>query len=315
MKKMLLSMLAGIVCMSSFAQGESHEYFYFSPQMMATHVKDYSEGEKAAIAQDLSVVRSVCFAAKGDNQEGQRPLYIATAGGPGARKTTILERFLASRYPNTSIAYLDPDQRALKFMVHTYFSQSLSAFSVANAENYSLAVKSAYERWRGASNYITLTLFEEAIAQRRNIAHGTTSTGGHIPTFLAKLKEADYDIVLVLCSCEDDFRRQAIQYRNEEQKFYQSTPEDAVSKGKVFPERMSAYFTYADTLYLYWSDDLFHPEHLAAVLTKGKMEVLDQTYLDKFVHKYENDRTSLLVEGKSIPSWNELVSLFQSRQF
>src|SRR3990167_10483221 len=136
-----------------------------------------------------------------------------------------------------------------------------------------MAVKNAYEKWRGGPNFIALTLLEDAFLHKRNIAHGTTSTGEHNPKFLAKVKDAGYDITLLLCSCEDAFRKKAIQYRNEEQKFYQSSPEDALNKGKFFPQRMSAYFTYADTLYLFWSDDLSVRERLAAVFSGGSLKV------------------------------------------
>jgi len=256
------------------------EHFFFSPEMRQIHLKGYSEEEKEAIEKDLSVVRSVCFSPVTEKKE-KKILYLATAGGPGSRKTTILERFIKDHNLNSSVVYLDPDQRALKFMPHTYYSRSLCAFELAKFENYSLAVKNAYEKWRGASNYITLTLMEEAFAQQKSIAHGTTSTGDHITKFYPKLKEAGYEIVLLLCFADDDFRQKAVQYRNDEQKFYQSTPEDAVSKGKSFYQKIQNYFTYADTLYLFWSDDLQTNERLVAIVTEGKTEIHDSEAFNK----------------------------------
>jgi hypothetical protein len=308
MNKSIFSwVLGGASLLSSFACADN---LFFSPQAIESHMKGYSDEEKVAIEKDLDVVRSVC--SSGLSEPEQKPLYVATAGGPGARKTTILERFLQDSSLQSNVTYLDPDQRALKFMAHTYYSQTLSVLETNGYENYSMAVKKAYEKWRGASNYITLTLLEEAFSHKKSIAHGTTSTGEHIPSFLAKVKEAGYDITLLLCSCEDAFRKAAIQYRNDEQKFYQSSPEDALSKGKLFPQRMSAYFTYADTLYLYWSDDLATPERLAAVLKDGQFEVVDQAALDRFVQKFENDRSELS-STTEIPSWDEVVSLYTER--
>ncbi len=287
-------------------------YVFLSSQQIAVHLSDYNEDELEAIEQDLNVVRSVCFPKQTTaSDSSERPLYIATAGGPGARKSTILERHLERYALHDSIAYLDPDQRGLKFMVHTYYAQSLSAKATANYSDYLLARKAAYEKWRGASNYIALSLLEEAFAQQRNIAYGTTSTGDHTGIFLQKAKEAGYHIVLLLCSCEDAVRVQAVRYRNEEQKFYQSTPEDALKKGKLFPQRFQDYLSYADTLYLYWSDDLFQPERLAAILDQGKVEVLDAQALSCFIEKYEADRALLAAEGITLPSWNTLMRNYQ----
>lgn len=308
MKRSIFNWIFGAATLlSSFVVADN---LFFSPQAIESHLKGYNEDEKVAIGKDLDVVRSVC--SSGLSEVEQKPLYIATAGGPGARKTTTLEKFLRDHSLQSSVTYLDPDQRALKFMAHTYYSQTLSVLETNSYENYSMAVKHAYEKWRGGSNFIALTLLEEAFSQRRSVAFGTTSTGEHIPKFFATLKEAGYDITLLLCSCEDAFRKAAIQYRNDEQKFYQSSPEDAILKGKLFPQRMSAYFTYADTLYLYWSDDLATPEKLAAVFKEGRLEVVDQLALDRFIQKFESDRKEL-ASTIEIPSWEELVRLYAER--
>lgn len=313
MKKSIFTIALGAASLLSSFAAAAENFLFFSPQAIVSHLNGYNEDEKAAIGKDLDVVRSVCLCNINESEDIEKPLYLATAGGPGARKTTILERFLRDNSLLSKTTYIDPDQRALKFMSHTYYSQSLSALVIGDYENYSMAVKNAYEKWRGGSNFIALTLLEDAFLHKRNIAHGTTSTGEHIPKFLAKVKDAGYAITLLLCSCEDAFRKKAIQYRNEEQKFYQSSPEDALNKGKFFPQRMSAYFTYADTLYLYWSDDLATQERLAAVLKDGGLEVLDMQAFNLFVQKFENDRESLNVEGKQIPSWDELVNLYRNR--
>lgn len=310
MLKYICKMLMSVLLLTASAL-IADDYLFFSPQAITSHLKDYTEEEQAAIEQDLKVVRSICC--KSPKKWNKKPVYLATAGSPGARKSTILERFLKNNPSFSEITYVDPDQRALRFMVHTYYSQSLSAFAIADFQNYLLATKAAYEKWRGASNYIALTLLEEAFAQRRDIAHGTTCTGEHIPSFLSKVQDAGYEIVLLLCSCEDAFRQRAIQYRNEEQKFYQSTPKDALAKGKLFPQRMLAYFTYADTLYLFWSDDLATPERCAAVFAEGNLEVVDDDAFNHFINKYEADRRQLQSEGKKILSWSELVDLYRAR--
>ncbi len=290
------------------------ECLFFTPAMISTHLESYNEEEKAEIEKDLEVVRSICFSAEEVEKDlNRKPLFLATAGGPGARKSTILERFMQNHAEFANAVYVDPDQRALKFMAHTYYAQSLNALHAAVTGNYLSVQRAAYEKWRPASNYIALTLLEEAFAKRDDVVYGTTSTGGHVPAFLKRVHDAGYDITLLLCSCEDSVRKAAVEYRNEQQRFYQSTPEDALVKGVFFPQRMSAYFENGDTLYIYWSDDLFSPERLGCVLQNGQIVVVDSEALECFVKKYESDRTVLQLEGKTLPTWDELLKTYQAR--
>jgi hypothetical protein len=198
-------------------------------------------------------------------------------------------------------------------MVNTYYNHFLNALRAAEQEDYSSIRKQAYEKWRGASNYITYTLIEETLRDRKPMIHGATSTGEHIEALFKKLKDLGYDITLLLCSCEDSVRSQAVTYRNTVQRFYQSTPEDAVTKGKNFPIRMPVYFSQADTLYIMWSDSLFQPERLAAVLQDGKIKVVDQQALKLFAKKFEKDRDVLNKQGIEIPSWDDLLAIYKSR--
>jgi hypothetical protein len=312
MKKWMGIFAALLFLATLFSAGESRDsYLFFSPKMTQSYLVLYTDAEKELIEKDLSVVRSVCFDKVKPAEK--TPFFLTTAGGPGARKSTILERFVSSHPEYQSGVYVDPDQRGLKFMPHTYYAQSLSAKSIAESDQYSPAIRAAYEKWRGASNYITYQLMEEAFYKGMSVVHGSTSTAVHVNDFFSQLKNRGYDITLLLCSSTDQFRFDAVQYRNAEQRFYQSTPEDAFNKGKAFAERMSVYFTKADTLYVYWSDCLDKPEQLAAVFSKGALLLINQNALEKFVTKYEMDRETLLAEGKELPSWNELVETYQAR--
>ncbi len=193
-------------------------------------------------------------------------------------------------------------------MVHTYYDQSLTPLAISKTKDYDQVIKNAYDKWRPGSNYIVLTLFEEAVSAGRSIIYGTTSTGAHIPNFFAKLKENGYQIVLLLCSCPDGLRKEAVEHRNQVIRFYQSSPEDAIAKGKLFPQRMGAYFAYADLMYFYWSDDLFSPEKLAAIWRNGKLEVHDEEAMQRFSEKYEADRSVLAAEGHIIPDFDSYFS-------
>jgi hypothetical protein len=281
---------------------------FFTPQMIASHLKGYSEEERQLLQKDLNGVRSVCL--EGARNAGTR-FYLATAGAPGARKTTILERFVSMHPEYQEGVYLDPDPRTLRFMVHTYYAQSLNPLVISETGNYDQVIKNAYEKWRPGSNWIVLSLLEEAFAAGHSIIYGTTSTGAHIPDFFAKLKENNYQIVLLLCSCPDEVRYEAVDYRNRVVRFYQSSPEDAVAKGTLFPQRMDSYFTYADQIYFYWSDHLSAPERLAGIWRNGKLAIYDGDAMQRFVDKYEADRTALQSTGSVLPAFDSFMSLGQ----
>lgn len=303
-------LVLNITCVFSSIFAEEN-YLFFSPQMRSTYLQGYTDKEKWAIDQDLQIVRNICLPER--KLHHRAPIYVATAGGSGARKTTILERCLKENPLFSDCAYIDPDSRGLKLMVNTYHSQSLSALTISEYIHYSSATKAAYEKWRDASNYIAYNLLEEALAQKRDIAHGTTSTGEHVPKMLSKIKEAGYEIIMLLCGCDDSLRQKAVHYQREEQKFYQSTPEDVLSKSKVFPKRMPTYFVYADILYLYWSEDLGVRERLAAIFQDGKVQILDSDAYARFINKFETHRAMLVKEGENLPSWNEMVDLYRVR--
>ena len=293
------------------ATSSVHAHFFLPEEMIHSHLKSYTEEEKTAIQKDLAVVKSVCFPTHLEAKK--HPVYLATAGSPGTRKSTILEKFLHNNAAYTDCVYLDPDTRTLKYMVHTYISRSLSPYVVAETGDYNLVVKNGYEKWRGASLYISGMLIEEVLGHQADFAHGTTLTGDVVSSLLQKLKEKGYEITLLLCSATDDFRVASVRYRNEVTRFYQSSPEDILSKGKLFPQRLKTYFTYADKLYFYWSDALSETERLAATYDRGKLRVQDMEAWNLFAQKYEMDRESLRTEGKDIPSWEEQIAYLTHR--
>ncbi len=289
---------------------EKGDYFFFPPKTTRYYLKEYTPEEKALVEKDLQVVKTICF---GNWKEGrERPVFVATAGGPVTRKSTILERFLRTHPEYADFIYLDPDHRGLKYMVHTYQALSLSAYEMANEIDFSLVTKKAYDKWRSASQYITFTLLEKALLSRFNIVYGTTSTGDYVFDFFKKLKENNFDIVLLLCSCQDSLRRYAIYNRVNEQRF-QIVPDEVIAKAKLFTAKMPVYFSLADVLYIYWSDDLFLPEHLAAVFDHGVLLIKDEGALQNFIQKYDADRKILKQDGLDTPLWDTLVKQYQER--
>lgn len=300
MKKLMFAALA--------LTAQLQAYFFFSPETLEKNLTAYSAEEKEWIAKDLKVVKSVCFPEKPESKT--RPRYLATAGSPGSRKTTTLERFLDTHPDYASCIYIDPDPRTLKYMVHTYVSRSLNPLTIAKVGDYNEVIKQGYEKWRLGSLYISGVLLEEALENHYDVAHGTTLTADFVPRLLQTIRDAGYEITLLLCSAEDNFRSDAIRYRNEVQRFYQCSPEDAVNKGKFFPQRMETYFTYADRLHFYWSDDLQTAERLAASWENGRLTIIDQEAWERFGQKYEGVRQALLNDGKEILAWADLVNRY-----
>jgi len=288
----------------AYLNGVEKGHFFFSQEMIFSYIKNYSAEERKEILKDFEAVKKRCTPLH-EITPLQNPLYLATAGIPGTKKSTILESFMKRYVLDSNITYLDPDQRGLKFMSSTYYGKSLSTLSLSQRENYLKTIQNAYEKWRDASNYITFLLLENAFQKRQNIAHGTTSTAEYVPALFSKLKKSGYEIILLLCSCKPHLREDAIEYRNHTQQFYQLSPEDASLKKSLFPKRMKDYLRYADSLYLYWSNSLFEKEQLTAKLSKGKIKIYDLSSYNNFTQQFDADKE------KEDPSWNELLKIYQ----
>lgn len=251
-------------------------------------LKGYSEEELKLIHADYKNIKSLCFhnitSAKG------KPIYVGTAGGPGASKSTILENYLQGK---SNYAYIDPDQRALKYMINTYL-QEFTNYKMSQVTDPTKLLQGAYNKWRGASNYIASSLLNEAFANGYNIAHGTTATSPHISSFYKNLKDKSYKIILLLCYSTDENRVNALNHRAEKQNFLQVDPEDIVKKGKMFPERFKDYFQYADEIHFYWTDKFNEGSKHAASLVKGSdITIHDTAAMEKFTQQYEHDRKAL----------------------
>ena len=264
----------------------------------------YSKEELRLLDHDLEWIRQLVF---GDKKapKNRMPVYLASAGAPGARKSTILESYLYTRQEFSDAIYVDPDQRALKFMVNTYYDRGLNNYKISQSKDYQTAQKAAYDHWRAGSNYIANTLLNEAIAGGFDIAHGTTLTGPHSGALLKKIKDAGYQIILVLCGAEDSLRVETVRYRNEVQGFYQTDPGDVKDKALLFPQRLKDYFDHADELWIHWSEQLTSPLSPAAhfFLNGKKAEIFSKDQFARFVKKLDKDGAG----QASLAGWKKLV--------
>lgn len=253
-----------------------------SSQFVDSQLKDYSQEERDLIGDDLANISKLCF-------RGQKPLtgqrtYVATAGGPGASKSTILETFLQER---SDFVYADPDQRALRFMINTYLL-SLNNYATSQAPSYGKLLEFAYKKWRAASNYIACKILNDAFAKGYNIAHGTTSTAKEVCGLYDRLKAKKYKIILLLCGSSDQNRLNSIHNRAMTQEFVQNSDEDTINKGKVFWERLPIYFQYADEIHFYWTQEFKKGSVKAAIFDKVTgLTILDPEAYNSFIKQYE----------------------------
>lgn len=269
-------------------------------------LKAYTSEEVHLINEDLRNIRELSFRAK---KPSDSPIYLSTAGGPGSMKSTILENYCMADDPlaGDNFVYADPDVRGLKFMINTY-AQDMTPYALSkNPEGYA---KVAYEKWRGASNYIAQTIINEAYAGGFNIAHGTTATAAAVANLYKNLKKEGYKIILLLCDTTDENRQASIRHREKAQGFYQVTPEDSGTKSAAFYDRFPGSFEYADELYFYWTEDFRKGSIQAARFNKMEgLKVLNTGAYNRFKDKYDNARRT-----KPLPPFEKLVTLDATSQ-
>lgn len=247
-----------------------------------SHLKDYTKEEQSLIQVDLDNISRLSF--RHCTPPDTQSIYVGTAGGPGASKTTILETYLQDK---TNFVYADPDQRALKFMINTYVA-SCNNYAISQAPSFQKLLAKTYNKWRSASNYIACTILNEAFEKSYNIAHGTTSTAKQIIGLYENLKKRKYKIILLLCGTTDQNRVNAIHGRGVAQYFIQNSEEDTIQKGKAFPERFPDYFKYGDEIHLYWTDTFSKGSVLAAtfVTETQSLHIKNQKAYEAFLKHF-----------------------------
>lgn len=268
----------------------------FHKDFVESKLTTYNVAEKALILNDLTTITSLSFhSAKREDA----PIYLATAGAPGSGKSTTLETYL-QKDGYKHFVYVDPDQMALRNMLYTYLS-NLRTLDFATAESNHAALKTAYEKWRDASNYIALNIMNSAFVadennKRYSIAHGSTSTSPATRENYTELKKAGYKIILLLCYAENDTRLHLNSIRETQQGFVKITSEDMINKEVLFPKRFDLYFEFADEIHFFWNNSLEHQRlptpcaHYQKLVTgTPKFTVLEANEWRLFCTKYAKD--------------------------
>lgn len=255
-------------------------------EIVESHLKGYGAETLELIEKDRDVVSKALFYGK---TPVENPEYLATVGGVGASKSTILDRYYLMKDPNYVLS--DPDQGALVRMIYTYIpGKSFGHFAMGVSVK--KVLEGLYDKWRGASNYISNDILNKAYQGRYNIAHGTTSQGMPVASY-QKLKENGYRIHLILCAAPDATRQSAVEHREKYHAIVQSTADDWLSKVDVIYKRLRDYFDHADQLDIFWTQDFEQGSILAAVFKKGRLTVKDKKAYEAFLDDYNQRAVKL----------------------
>lgn len=270
------------------------------PSFIKPFQAKYSRAEKALIAEDMRNIERAVFWGKTPEK---KPLFVATAGGPGACKSTTLETLLNEDPTFKDVAYIDPDTQALRLMINTYV-ESLSFYNISKADSFPKAQVDAYMHWREASNYIAFTLFNKGFLKKYSMAYGSPGECPVLETMYKNLKGAGYDIHLIMCYSPLESRLKAISHRSVTQANYQATTEDAINKGRIFLERFPLQFKYGDVLRFYWTTDFKNGSKEVARIEHNTLTIFDKDGYDAFVAQYTKDRAA---NGNTWPTWEALL--------
>ena len=216
----------------------------------------YNDEEVQRIFSDFQVISKMTF-------EGalQQKIYVVTAGGPGAGKSTFFE----SQTAGQKFAYIDPDRTCLLKMQSTYL------FDIKEGKT----AQKAYEYWRDASNVIANVLVAQALKGGYSVAHGSTLTSPAAGKILAAIHTTyQYSVEILHMTCPEDIRMESIKKR-EESGVVQATPEDIVNKGKMFYQRLPQYLAHANKITFCFRRDMAHVIEAARYETGKGIEILN----------------------------------------
>lgn len=304
-KKNLSATFCALFCAIAIASCGKQEEKLIPEQNIDNFIANYTPDELTNIKADYEHIRALVKKGKKATSSNKR-IYIATVGAPGSCKSTALETFLHNNPAFLqNCLYIDPDQRALKFMTNTYW-QSMTCYQASQNASYQACARKAYEKWRGASNYITNNLLNEAYSEGCSIAHGTTSQSPHVAQLYERLKKKQYKIVLIICLSKTETRAQAVAHREETQGFVQSTYQDFHEKEKTIFKNFPTYVKYADTIHLQWVDEFSKPAIAVATLNRkdNKWAIEEKRY--EYMNNIKEIYNSNKAEG--MPAFEELFS-------
>ncbi|MDD4616361.1 MAG: hypothetical protein PHW76_04490 [Alphaproteobacteria bacterium] len=222
-----------------------------------------------------------------------RPVYIASAGGPGNGKSTALFQYVAALFdvevPEKN--WLEP---SLSKAMGKVFSEVPAALVSPDRRGIlSLAMekrreptsdRAFYLKWRWASNFLSNIAMNVAFNNRRNIVHDTTMSGGSVLDNLKALKESDYCIAVLMQGAEGATRQKACDKRNKI--FFQSLDANITAQDAAFSEKIPHIVSWADLVVVGWRDKVDENSRHVAKIADGKLLVLDEEGFNNYCAAY-----------------------------
>lgn len=250
------------------------EYFFKKSDLL-DFLAEYSEEELMRIQNDFWHLHQVTF-----EHADRKPLYVATAGGPGSGKTTLLYHYMDES--PVHFAFIDPDRSCLFRMSSTYLWDKQLGY----------LPEECYEKWRGASNFISNTLVGIALGEGYAIAHGTTLTSPHVVRSLKAIsKRFGYERELLHITADEALRIESVE-RVRERGEHQATDDDMANKGHRFFHMLMTYAGNFERIGFYYRPEM-EVVIQAALLDHGHLSVLDEEALEQIEQLHEQHAPGL----------------------
>ncbi len=272
----------------------------------------YSEEEVLSLKQDITEIYQRII----DENPIQEPTAILTAGGPGAGKTILLKQHReAEKHSGRTIAYICPDDVALKQMARTY-QKSVSEKSYSSQSEKESLLLDCYNKWRPGSNAATHIILANLIKNNYAIYFGTTSTSPHSLSLYEGLAKRGYTIQVLHLTAPVEVRQAAVAERNKN--FVQTNGQDLIEKGNLLIQRiMDTYLAFAKTISFYYRENSMDHAFLAAVWVRGlplaKLNIINKRMYDQ-VKGLHNETCEKLNElgltwDKTVESSTEIIEI------
>lgn len=245
-----------------------------------------------------------------------RPIWISTAGGPGAGKSTAIFQNVAKLFdidveknawsegslktaskaifPNIPFALISPDKRSLQ--------------AIAACENADGAIDDEfYKKWWNALYFLSGVTTNASLAYGKNAIYDTTFTSEKAINSVTQARENGYYTATLMLGASDEVRQQSVQKRNEA--YVQVFPHNVNKQNDVFAGNIPKIFSLSDEVILAWRDDVaVSGYHVACVQGNQRLTVIDENGFEAFCNTYpvakeltqKMDRTQTIESQKTL---------------
>ncbi len=222
-----------------------------------------------------------------------KPLYIASAGGPGAGKSTALFQYVSSLF-NVDVPKEAWHESSLSEAMSKIFTEVPAALVSPDRRGIlSLALKNRdeptsdrafYLKWRWASNFLSNVALNVAFQNRRNIVHDTTLSGRTALDNLKALKNSGYCLAVFMQGAPLRTREEAADKRNET--FFQSLKGNVTDQDTAFAEKISQIVPLTDLAVIGWRNAANEEAKQVAKIANGTLLVLDEEGFERYCSAY-----------------------------